>query len=173
MATALNSNTAIHVASLLDSLDTSSRHSSLKSLLLITNDLSEDAHAQQFFDLNDHGDRQPLEVIGYMIRLHASKMPGFLLKFASKWLLPPAVCHAISTFPSKDLRASGHKADCLMVNFKDQRSVLVSSVGSLGENSPVHPTSSPLMVQVQTFLLFLLMPMCQPLHTKEAFLLMS
>lgn len=139
---ALNSDTAVHVAPLLDSLDTSSRYSSLESFSLDTYGLSGDEPAQQFFYLNNLGNRKPSEVMDYMIRLHGGETPGFLLNFAFKRLLPPLVCHAISSFPAKDFRALSHEADHSMVDFRDQRNAPFSSVVSPRDNSPVPPTSS-------------------------------
>lgn len=84
VVTALNSDTAVCVVPLLDSFESSSRHSSLKSLLPDTFSLSKGKYTQQFFYLNDLGNRQPSEIMDFMIRLHAGKMPEFLLKFAFK-----------------------------------------------------------------------------------------
>lgn len=85
------------------------------SYLILMDGLPEDECAWQLFDLNDLGKRQPLEAIDYIIRLHAGEMPEFLLKFTFKRLVPP-VCHTISSFPSKNLRALGCEANHLMVD---------------------------------------------------------
>lgn len=73
----LNSDNPVSVAPLLYSLDSSSRYSDSKYLLLDKFGLSEDKRAQLFFDLIDLGDRQPSEVMDFLIRFHAGKRPRF------------------------------------------------------------------------------------------------
>lgn len=63
VVTALNSDMAVGVAPLLDSLHTFLEYSFLKSLLLDSYGLSEDKCTQQFFDLTNLADRGPSGVM--------------------------------------------------------------------------------------------------------------
>lgn len=55
-----------------------------------------------------------------MIALHDPEEPNFILRFAFKRLLPQPIRHALSAYPSIDLRAWAHEADRLMSDHDDR-----------------------------------------------------
>lgn len=126
---ALDSSTSIRVTPLLPTLPSRHSYTELKSLLLTTFGQSDDQRARLFLGIIEIGDRQPSEVMDEMIRLHGPEEPNFILRFAFKRLLPQPVRHALSAYPSIDLRAWAREAYRLMSDH-DDRALSIAAVSA-------------------------------------------
>lgn len=124
------------VVPLLDSLLEAKRYVKVRALLNETLGLLEDKSTKTFFDSCDLGDRNPSEVMDYLLCLQKEEKPGFL-QFAFKHFLPP-VHQSLAGYPSKDLCAFAKQANRLMMDLQDPPSPVASLVL---EHSP---TSAPL-----------------------------
>lgn len=71
-----------------------------------------------------------------MLCLHTSEEPNIVLPFVFKRLLPAPVRHALSTFPSINLRQWAKEADHLMADHDDRH---LSNVATVRSISPAHP----------------------------------